>query len=82
MEILASDRMERIKRLKNKESIQTEDTLPISVEAKKRAAWVEMLKQMPDMRMEKINRAATCDSSSFPVITLAVVAERIADSGF
>lgn len=43
---------------------QVVDRLSISTESEKKAEWVEMLKEMPDIRPEKIERAIEADPTS------------------
>ncbi len=60
MEITGIDTLQSVRKLGSKEGVQAtrlEDSVAISGEAKKRAEWVEMLKQMPDIRSEKVESA-------------------------
>jgi hypothetical protein len=80
MEISGIDKVQTIKKVEIQEGVQPahiEDTVIISSESKKKAEWVEMLKQMPDIRDDKIAAAL---ANPFP--SLSAVAQRIAQSGF
>ena len=61
MEISEIHKTKSVGKLQKSESIapakRVEDRLTISSESEKRAAWVEMLKEMPDVRPEKIAAA-------------------------
>ena len=60
MEILGVERTQTLQRVSKKEivpEVRLADTLTISNESQKRAEWVEKLKQMPDIRPEKIEAA-------------------------
>lgn len=76
MEITGIDKIQTIKKAGESQEIQKadlEDTISISSEAKKRSEWVEMLKQMPDIRQEKIE-PLTVNPPTF-----AEVAQKIVD---
>lgn len=80
MEITGIDTIQTVKTVGPKEAIQAarvEDTVTISTDAKKRAEWVEMLKQMPDVRPEKIAAAL-----AHPAISVAELANHMLQSGF
>lgn len=80
MEITGIDTIQTVKTIGSKEAIQAarvEDTVTISTDAKKRAEWVEMLKQMPDVRSEKV--AAVLTHSA---ISPAELANHMIQSGF
>ena len=56
-----------IGKVQKKEGIHTtrvEDRLSISSESAKRAEWVQMLNEMPDVRPEKIEAALTANPTS------------------
>lgn len=80
MEITGLDTIQTVKKVGHKEAVQearVEDTVAISAEAKKRAEWVDMLKQMPDVRPEKIAAAL-----AHPPISPAELAQHMIRSGF
>ena len=83
MEIVGVDKIQTVKKVGLKEGVQAtriEDSVGISSESKKRADWVEMLKQMPDIRLEKIDAALATDAHSTAI--LSHVAAQISRSGF
>ncbi|MCH9627414.1 MAG: hypothetical protein K0U10_06655 [Gammaproteobacteria bacterium] len=64
--------------LKKKEGVQQtapQDRLSISPESEKRAAWVEILKEMPDVRPEKIEVALQSSPSSFELAQKMLTAD-------
>lgn len=78
MEITGVDRIQTLHKTHSKEGIaatRLEDTLTISADAQKKAEWVEKLKNMPDIRPEKI-------ASPHSNKVLSIVAHKIATSGF
>jgi hypothetical protein len=82
MDIAGIDKLQRLHKVANKGSVQQaaqlEDSLSISSEAQKKEGWVENLKQMSDMRPEKIKAAL---SSHYPENLFAEVARKIQSSG-
>ncbi|MFC2049144.1 flagellar biosynthesis anti-sigma factor FlgM [Chlamydiota bacterium] len=80
MEINGITTIQTLNKASPKEGVQAariEDKVTISSDAKKRAEWVEILKQMPDVRPEKIVAAL-----SHPTVSAAQLAERMIQSGF
>lgn len=76
MEITGIDKIQTIRKSGENQEIQKtdlEDTISISSEVKKRSEWVEMLKQMPDIRQEKI------EPLTVKPPTFAEVAQKIVD---
>jgi len=67
MEISEIQKAKSVGKLQRKEGMQltgkVEDRLSISSESEKKALWVEMLKEMPDVRPEKIEAARALPSS-------------------
>jgi hypothetical protein len=69
MEIYGIDSIQSVKTTALQEAVHAphiEDTVIISTEAQKRAEWVDILKQMPDVRHENMAAAlsrATCSPS-------------------
>lgn len=55
--------------------IAPQDHLSISPESEKRAAWVEMLKEMPDIRPEKMEVAMQASPSSFELAQKILTAD-------
>jgi len=82
MEITGIDKIHTVQKAIKKEGIQAakiEDTLSISTEAQKRADWVEKLKQMPDIRPEKVASIVSKDPLFHPTI-LSEIAKKIGSS--
>lgn len=81
MEISGIDKLQSLKKVTPKEGVQhaarVDDTVAISSESKKRAQWVEMVKNMPDVRAEKI-QAALMHTSPSP----AELAQKMLESDF
>ena len=78
MEITGIDTIQTLKTVGSKEAIpaaRIEDTVTISADAKKRAEWVDMLKQMPDVRPEKV-------VLSHSLISSAELAHHMVHQGF
>jgi hypothetical protein len=60
MEISEIQKAKSVSQLRQKEGVQQTkvvDHLSISFESEKKAIWVEMLKEMPDLRPEKVEAA-------------------------
>jgi hypothetical protein len=80
MEITGLGSVQTLQKISNKESVQgadqMQDRIAISAEAQKRAEWVEALKEMPDLRSEKIALSAELFNNLKSQI-LHTVAERI-----
>jgi len=67
MEISEIQKAKSIGQLQKKEGIQQTkvvDRLSISSESEKKAIWVEMLKEMPDVRPEKVEAALNSSPSN------------------
>ncbi len=68
MEISEIQKSKSVGKLQKNEGVRQqakiEDRLSISSESAKRAEWVEMLKEMPDIRPEKIEAAFKSEPSS------------------
>lgn len=68
MEVSEIQKTGSVGQLQRKEGIQKteiKDHLSISSEAEKKAAWVEMLKEMPSVRPEKIESALHTSPTSY-----------------
>lgn len=80
MEIHGIDTIQSVKTIAIKEAVHAphvEDTVVISTEVQKRAEWVDMLKQMPDVRNENMSVAL-----SRATISPAELAQRMIQTGF
>ncbi|MCC5831553.1 MAG: hypothetical protein JJU12_00720 [Chlamydiales bacterium] len=56
---------------------QVVDTLSISSESEKKAIWVEMLKEMPDLRPEKIEEALNSTSPSSQKLAYIILNQQL-----
>jgi hypothetical protein len=80
MDVSAVEKIQTVNKTVSQEAVQTaklEDTLSISSDVQKKAEWVEMLKQMPDIRQEKIAAALSSDAFSQHAKILTDVARKI-----
>jgi|GEM_PF-3293769 Anti-sigma-28 factor, FlgM len=80
MEIAGVNSVHSVKQVIRGEAVQTaciEDTVAISSEAQKKAEWVEKLKQMPDIRPEKIAQALVA-----PPVSASELAHKMLQSDF
>lgn len=79
MEVNCIDKMRTVQKVVKKEAVQAahiEDRLTISQEAQKKAEWVETLKNMPDIRADKIEGLNALDPLFHPEV-LSAIAEKI-----
>jgi len=80
MEVDSINKIQTANKITKKTPVQSakiEDTLSISIEAQKKAEWVKLLQQMPDMRPEKIEGALSSDIFSCPAKVFAEIARQI-----
>ena len=71
MEITGIEKVRTVTQVIKKEAIapaKIEDTLSISSEAQKKAEWVEKLKQMPEIRADKLAGVVSKDPLHHPAI--------------